>query len=713
MLRKSLHLLIPFAAAKALFLDAGGKPRATPNALLPEVLTALREHYKDGGEIFARVAMEHIVQLDTSDDDTVMIAELHAETGNACRPVATTMAQGLPVDFTGATGRVEDGLSSSVDTETPGQCPSPHFLVELMKAYPHSVEVRERCCRCLANICQLEVCSADMPHRNSSTKRNSLAETLVQGGAMELVLGTLRMMHRLSDKGRCWVALAALNLLCMSRHGAARAAAAGGEEFLTEFLLFLLENQRGGEPDPQQWIALDAALGALTGVLAAEAPENTQGISYNYEKVSYTAVDAVVRCALVASAQLVRAGRYDGAYGASLPSKRYLPCAFDRASPRQVQAITQLLPVLQKAWMALQLVTSHAPNLTFTFDALYEAAKMNQESVAPVPSREDDSAIATTMVRGRPSVAGLSVLIEAAMFVLVELEGDGAMTAELAQLQDAMRLSVLECLASMTDARKDLRTSQITPVGGVAAKETSVSATVPTPAAIAVMDVMASGTVSSMALVTAVRLHTNHRSAGHSLPNGSAAALEPYAAHDFALLSKALTVLTHLGEAQDEVVLSANTVAAVQAMLRDSYDSLDGLVTKYPSTALVELFKPSCDCVDTAQAASAALKSGDHLGFVQLAALVGQTYSVMWGCLRTATGVEVVMELDVSRTADALQLVLKRLHTLVEEAHQRYQLQTTDSKWVASASEESITRLLKLGEAFTGSLRDLMRERKG
>ncbi|KEG05347.1 hypothetical protein DQ04_23161000, partial [Trypanosoma grayi] len=92
--------------------------------------------------------------------------------------------------------------------------------------------VRERCCRCIANMCQLassgapaQPCGGDAhtDRSNDSSSDGSIADVLVEQGAVELALGTLAMSSRLSAKGRAWAALAVLNLVCLSRDGAQRA----------------------------------------------------------------------------------------------------------------------------------------------------------------------------------------------------------------------------------------------------------------------------------------------------------------------------------------------------------------------------------------------------------------------------------------------------------------------------------------------------------
>lgn len=729
MFRRTWARLIPLAEAQKLVADA----TAPSTAALPTILNALTEHYRQGGEDFTRAALQRVVQLDQSNEDTQHVA---------------------------STRVVEAGSAAAAA----GSQPATRSLVtELLRSYPHSPEIRERCCRCIANVCQL---SADTEGRSvaavasgdNTAAAPSLADALVEEGAVELVLGTLAMANRLSPRGRCWAAMAMLNITCMSHSGAQRATKAGAVDKVAEFVLFLLDDASSPTSastmegplrgvSEEAMIALDAALGALAAVLAAEAAENSKGISFNYEAVSYVAVDAVVRALLFVSALLVRDGRNDGAYGASLPSRRYGTVSFPNASPTQQTAVVVLLPLLHKAWMALQAVSSCSTNLPMVFDVVYEAANVNQESMMvanDLVAGGSEEVLEVTAQTERQYVAALSSLVDGALFLTTELEGLEAVGAdELARLQRDVRLNVMDAMQSMTASRKDMarRGASADAKSDGAATHTEQSAEAeegdevgvyPTAAAMGVTDVLASGTVGSMALACAVRLHTEHQELNQRAGKaGGAATAAPYSTQDFTLLSKSLLVLANVAEAGDEVATSANSVAALQAVLVDAVEEVVALPRAYRS-ALAELFKPTEEAA--AREAASAIHEDDRLAFLQQAALVGQVYSVLWSTLRTAQGVTTVSQLRVLETATAVQTSLRVSYLpAVEAAREKYggacaspsvsaqeaeklsapssspssSDTATKKQWVPNTAEETVVRLLKLSDELIDNLSKL------
>ncbi|KAG5476786.1 hypothetical protein CUR178_03971 [Leishmania enriettii] len=737
MLRRTWLPLISLAEAQHLVLDAQGQQAPTPRAPLPQLLAALTEHYRTGCEAFTKAALQHVVQLDQSNEDTKFIA-------------AARLAAPLPSHrpLTDVTGAPPHATAPSIAT--------PHLITELLRTYPHTPEVRERCCRCIANMCLLttevvtssELIPAADHHDTSAANALPLTDALVEEGAVELVLGTLAMAGRLSSKGRCWAAMAMLNLTCMSHNGAARATAAGAVDRLAEFVLFLLENASTASAavpicglGEETAIALDAALGALTGVVAAEAPENARGISFNYEAVSYVAVDAIVRSLLFVSQLMVRDGRNDGAYGASLSSRRYGAVHFASASQTQQTAVVVLLPLLHKAWMALQLMCSSPANLPIVFDAIYEAANANQESMV-LTSGADGSAEEVLQVTGqteRQYVAALSCLVDAALFLTTELEGLGAIGADkLAHLQDDVRLYVMDVMQAMTASRKDLarkdgRTASAdAPSADMDAEgEQQCSATAatsgvyPTTAATNVTDVLAAGTVSNMALACAVRVHIEHqeRRSGsdpdsrstHS--KGRRCALAPYSAHHLTLLSKSLAVLANVAEIGDETATSANAVAALQAILQDAAEGVMSLPQAYEAE-LVELFRPTENAENNAGVREGScIHTEDRLSFLQQAAIVGQTYAVLWCTLRTAQGVTTVSQMSVMQTAEKVQLSLRESYLpALAAARERFAAcpatgagdgaaEPATAAWVANTAEETVTRLLKLSDDLISNMK--------
>ncbi|KAI5685582.1 hypothetical protein MNV84_04787 [Leishmania braziliensis] len=746
MLRRTRLRLISLTEAQSLVLDAQGQQIPAPQVSLPQLLTALTEHYRDGCEAFTKAALQHVVQLDQSNEDTEHIA--------AARLAAPLPSNRLFTDLTAA----------QQHTAPPPKAP-PHLITELLRTYPNTPEVRERCCRCIANMCQLSVDVATRTQLIPATDHSGspaanvspLVHALVEEGAVELVLGTLAMAGRLSSKGRCWVAMAMLNLTCMSHNGASRATAAGAVDRLAEFILFLLEDAltasaastaapiRGFSEETS--IALDAALGALTGVLAAEASENTSGVSFNYEAASYASVDAVVRSLLFVSALMVRDGRNDGVYGASLSSRRYGTVRFSSASEAQQTAVVVLLPLLHKAWMALQSVCSCPTNLPMVFDIIYEAANANQESM--VVTNEVDSCaeevLQVTKQTERQYVAALSCLIDAALFVTTELEGLEVIGAdELAHLQDDVRLYVMSVMEAMTASRKDLAgrdavaasasaggavgDAEVEQQGGTAAVTSGIY---PTAAAVSVTGVLAAGTVSNMALACAVRLHIEyqerrgriereeHQDTNSMHSQGRRGVPVPYTAHDLTLLSKSLVVLANVAEIGDEVATSANAVAALQAILQDAAEGVMSLPLAYRAE-LAELFRPTENAEGNTEARDGSgIHPEDRLSFLQQAALVGQVYAVLWSTLRTAHGVSTVLQMSVMQTAKEVQTSLREAYLpALAVARERFSTrQATDNgdeagrpatvSWVANTAEETVIRLLKLSDEVISNMQKL------
>ncbi|KPA74174.1 putative mitochondrial hypothetical protein [Leptomonas pyrrhocoris] len=777
MLRRTWTCFMTLAEAQRLVDDVSGRPASIPStaatatATLPNVLSALTEHYRQGGEAFTRAALQRVVQLDQSNEDT--------------QHVADTCLSDTSTGVAAATATTTEGVAA--------QPASRHLITELLRTYPHSPEIRERCCRCIANVCQLGTDTAS-DDGNASASHNDagvavvasqsssdgayppshhspLADALVDEGAVELILGTLVMAGRLSPRGRCWAAMAMLNITCMSHNGAARATKAGAVDRVAEYILFLLDDAavstaaaapaattaasssagpvRGLSEETA--IALDAALGALTALLAAEAPENASGISFNYEAASYVAVDAVVRALLFTSALLVRDGRNDGAYGASLPARRYGTVVFPAASVTQQTAVVVLLPLLHKAWMALQEVSSCPTNLPMVFDVVYEAANANQESMV-VESESvtggSEEVLEVTAQTERQYVAALSSMIDAALFVTTELEGLDAIGAEeLVRLQKDVQLNVMDTMQSMTASRKDLArknarecNSATTGVSnssigveedhpGDSDAAADASGVYPTAAAMGVTDVLASGTVSNMALACAVRLHTEHREhrrGGGGAEIGAAAVAAPYNTHDFTLLSRSLVVLANVAEVGDEAATSANAVAALQTILVDAVEDVVALPRTYKSD-LADLFKPTDDGEHASPSSSCAqrgaIREADRLIFLQQAALVGQVYAVLWSTLRTAQGVATVSQLRVLQTAKEVQMSLRESYLpAVEAAKMRHGASSSSSPltdertseeaaaagkkeaWVPNTVEETVVRLLKLSDELIDNL---------
>lgn len=745
MLRRTLRRLLPLVEAQKLIIESAEGHYDHPDLTLPKVLAALQTHFKAGGEEFTQVALQQVVRLDTSDADTQLIADTY-----------------LPPND-------EATASSSASLQ--------RLVIALMHFYPHNPQIRERCCRCIANMCLLEASSASTPDGDSSHpgRPSHVVDSLVAGGAVELTLGTMAMHHRLSDSGRCWTALALLNLLCMSHGGAATRAAtasAGAMETVSEFVVSLadtatLEWSRGGasssspSSDGQLLTALDASLGALTAILAAEAPDNARGISFQFEQASFTAVEAVVRVLLSTSAYIVRDGRNDGAYNATLPSRRHGSLDFSTASATQQTAVVIGLPLLHKSWMSLQQLCSHRPNRPLVFEVLYEAANANQASsfVAVGPSGGAvQEVLEVTEHTERRYRAALTTLLEAALFLTTELEGLEAVEAvELVRLQTDIRLYVLQSLQQLTApqlgdsaAGREESPSPLTAATAAgAATATAAAVSYPTTAAMNIMEVLTSGVASSIALANAVRVHAEYSAMSEEAeslqrrhPSASSPGRclpAPYSATAFSLLSQALSVLAHLAEAGDELAVSANTVAALQTMLIASEELISRMAQSYAST-LPELFKPSPTAESekgetTASAAAELLPhdriaDDDRLTFLQQCAIAGQSYVILSSVIRNSSSATTVVELGIVSVVQAIERQLQLVYMpALAAAKVRYGSATDGNgggkverklgeeevdthsgggatqPWIANTAEETVQRLLRLTVEFAQNLK--------
>ncbi|CCW70718.1 unnamed protein product [Phytomonas sp. Hart1] len=686
MIRRCVCSLIPLVEARNLFFNELGRPLPQPAAPLPRVLEALGEHYapSSGGEAFVEAALNHVTQLDRTDEDS--------------RQIATWYRGSTPSSPSG----VEGG----------------RMVLALMRAYPHNVLVREGGCRCLANISQLSA---------PPLGEDGLAESLVREGAVEEALGTAAMAVRLSGRGRSQVALAVLNLICLSRTGVARAATAGGESILSDFLFTVMETgdrdseaararsthekypvQEGGDAGlvglgRERCIALDAALGALAGVLAAEASENAQGISYNYEKVGYATVDAIVRTLLMSSSLLCHIARNDGNICASFPPQRCIAVRFSELSSHRRTAIVMLLPLLHKGWMTLCDICSRGENIPMVCESLCTASSVSEGEESrdygnlAEGNRELLEPLSGNAVVRQHVAPLLSHVVEAARFLVSELEGLQDMgDAGMSTLQRELRESVMACMDRLTATRTDvpierLQHSAITASGAAVVNDDmdGVSVVLPIPAVRSVMEVLVSGDLSYMALATAVRLHTHLRHASHgdvvcSAGSEDLPCLLPWDADDFRLLCRSISVLSHLARTDDEGARSANTLASLQVMLRGALDGMNAVASWNPhgdgtrEIFLAEFFRTPIEAVGESHGAGdevdgegrmsgLQLRSDERetaslrLFFTQQITLVGQLYAVLSGVLQAPGGVRTLAELNVMDTVKGVQRCLNRV----------------------------------------------------
>ncbi|KEG08220.1 hypothetical protein DQ04_07691000 [Trypanosoma grayi] len=367
---------------------------------------------------------------------------------------------------------------------------------------------------------------------------------------------------------------------------------------------------------------------------------------------------------------------------------------FPTATPEQQAAVLAFLPPLHKAWMVLRSLSGCKRNLPMVYEALYKPG--------------DGS--------------GWRAAVDAVLLLGVELEGLAAIGArEEAQLQQDMLLHAMESFADLSATRKDLGERGLAEAEAVAAASSSegekkgegdapdttaadgggndgVSAVIPTEAALNVVELLAAGTVSSIAVSTIVRLHTSLGEVTEKNKNNntSSGATRVYDGAEFDLLARCIVVLANLA-GHDVAVASANTLTALHALLQDTADMLAAMETKYRAAPPQELF-------------TAAAAPQDQVVLLQQCALAGQVYAVLWGILRTAEGTRAARELRVCETVARLQEVVEAMYTRAfadrvdagavggETAQEPQQPQEDAPGATRTDAEEMLRRLMPLGQ---------------
>lgn len=645
-----------------------------PPLAIQTLLEILKSHYLTPDETLLSTALEQVVVNDRSSLDSALVAlcrvpispeEVKVENGSSF--ASTTHSTSLPTVQT-----------STFSTQ--------NVVVQLMQRYPACIRIQECGCRCIANMCLLS-----LPSDAAPPAKVDVAEELVQDGALEAVLRAISLGNRLSRRGQGWGAMALLNLLCLSQTGAVHACRSSldfsspavrqrkGEglpheenidalRIISTFITTLLDEKElwmpttvrkiplrttkpssfsssssfpsksphpGDVPTPSSLscfpadlvTAVDAAVGALTILLQQDVPENTKGIRVWSEAAPFPVMKAICQSLLLCSLLLVRDGRNDGVYSASLPKRREgVPFQLHKCSSHQSTAIITLLPWMHKNWMAMRQLCRHPANLPFLWEAfravLHGDEKIRNKSgkVADVKRGQDvyhkegnavenitesmkeerevnveqhksgEASIsdektektyevcleAPLRERGMSSSLSLDTMIEASLFVLTELEGLDKVQHLFSALVQIHK-EIGECIMEVFSRWTELPSSSFsTTTTGCEMEMDRAAAGIETRSSAGVLptissrqlrvETMRSGTISSLALATVVRVHadlceTRRMAARHYSPSSRAnvpthtsssssaspyPSLFPYDLRQHAMLLRALETLHHL-----------------------------------------------------------------------------------------------------------------------------------------------------------------------
>eukprot|EP00796_Vickermania_ingenoplastis_P003957 gene3957-2820_t len=673
MLRRSLFRLLSITEARQLLGVPAAPSAAAPAAPLLEidkVLGILREHHTCNDEPLLQAALQQLVQLDRTSIDSAMMAR--------CRiPATATPSRSGSSNESKHSEQPAGDHQHAQEKEGGAEGPTCHVTVALLQRYANAAQLRESCCRCIANMSLLSLPSAEGSTQQQPTV--DVAEQLVKDGAISHVLGTMDLgAHRLSTRGQSWAATALLNLLCLSKTGirsavgrtdgdTAQPPSNGAHtglkaiETVAEFVLGILSDDglmylQGDNMEPvpppsatpqqmaafkgrhgfpaEEVAAADAAMGSLTILLQAEAPENAKGVRSFAEMLPFAAILSVSQALLLGSALMVREGRNGG-----VPS-----------APRQISAVITLLPLLHKSWMAMKLISRYPANVPLVFEAFL--------------AKEAEGAPGAATRAG----LGLETTIEACLFLLTELEGlddlelSSSLTSSILQVHRELCDSILESLAIWMAPTALPQNSKQKNASSVEKEEAG-----PRQGYDQLTDVLCSGTVSTMALSTAVRVHAEQQDK-RGVVKGRGRSVVPYDAEAHSLLTKALQVLQHAAQrvrVVDEVVVSANTLAALQVMLRSGVEVLGDLAVAAGGDAaaskeavwagaddLAALFlRPPQDTANDVNSDVVARREAQSLLFLQEAAVLGQICAILHAVLGHEAGARVVLEDMASASA--------------------------------------------------------------
>lgn len=457
---------------------------------------------------------------------------------------------------------------------------------------------------------------------------------------------------------------------------------------------------------------VDAAVGALAILLQQETPEDSTGVRLWSEACPFNVIQAVCKSVLLCSTLLVRDGRNDGVYSAALPQRREgLPFPIHQCSTHQSTAIIALLPWMHKNWIAIRLLSRCPFNVPLIWEAFRALGEAKNEkgstamhgderrnvstSLAPpglvefvvekkASSEEQKEGLTETpveqMKRRRyvtllssaqecSSACSVAALLEASLFVVTELQGlenVQHLFAALGQIHEEICECMMEVFSIWTDvpavrsgadstAMEDKKTADDMASSSLSSDSLRSPRSSFSSAHLR-LAIMGTGTISSIALATVVRIHadacdarrkaklesvkgervglsssnSNQKSVVHTSPL-------PYDIGKHAMLLKGLETLHHLVAvrtstaaelaitnseehseeptssssisssasadwptgAADDVALSSNTLAALQVLLRTGAEVLDDVIkASLPTPSCLTVSMESKACSD-------------------------------------------------------------------------------------------------------------------
>jgi hypothetical protein len=245
--------------------------------------------------------------------------------------------------------------------------PGRSAVLTAMQAHVNDASIKELCCRCIANMALITNASSSAPNTEagSSNHQPTIADAIVEANGVEMVLGTLASVSRLSPKGVCWASAALLNLVVKSEDGASRAAAHGGEDTLAtciERVVLDAESSSSSSESSSLFLsltALDALVGALFRTASTSLPDNDKRLRFRFQVTSFAVLESVV-------AALKFVGNNFETWRRRREEKK-------ECNDEMLESLA--VCCLHKLWETLRQISSHAPNLPLVYDAL-SAAKV-------------------------------------------------------------------------------------------------------------------------------------------------------------------------------------------------------------------------------------------------------------------------------------------------------------------------------------------------
>lgn len=436
---------------------------------------------------------------------------------------------------------------------------------------------------------------------------------------------------------------------------------------------------------------VDAAVGALAILLQQETPENTTSARLWSDACPFIVIQAICKSVLLCSTLLVRDGRNDGVYSAALPQRREgLPFPIHQCSAHQSTAIIALLPWMHKNWIAIRLLSRFSANVPLIWEAFRALGEGKSEMVGTEIGGKERKHVSTSLaapdlgefmvekkasgdevkkglaetpveqlnrarfltlhssVQESSSTCSVTALLEASLFVVTELQGLESVQhlfAALGQIHEEICECMMEVFSIWTDvpaltlaaestamreekSSDDMASSSLSSLSPHFSRPSHSSARLR-------LTTMGTGTVSSIALATVVRIHADACDARHKAKLESVkkesvdpssknthqgdvlyTSPVPYDMGKHAMLLKGLETLHHLiavrtspaagvvmknseehseeaknspsisssdsadwwVTAADDVALSSNTLAALQVLLRTGAEVLDDVI---------------------------------------------------------------------------------------------------------------------------------------